>query len=348
MPSGCTIMVDNLRGCRSEVHGQRYMLKKQRLEKLTYVRERIDNEVAVHLKDKTFRAMGIHPIYILSKGEWGSVEKNSIILKHYHRETCVKKPKLEGVEVTSFKVSAVGSNVKRAFKGHTKKNPIRLCEITKNFIEIVINKEEIASEKKIKFIDTADHSSSGKALLLLSGSRASIPLPTSCNKDIVGEFKTSRYDIIKKGGSHFGSMGESYGVGCAPKMGNVGGLSVGEFCAPVDVNLHSGMFNVMREWVGVGAQIPDRIIPKVMSHITVCNKKISETIQERYGEGDGTKFVTNILLGYGKHMGDFISSHLCQNCFTKITHTECDCCFTLLYVPPQPNKPNKSALLHSH
>lgn len=118
-------------------------------------------------------------------------------------------------------------------------------------------------------------------------------------------------------------------------MSNTGGLSVGEFCSPSGVNLPQKTQDVMREWVGVGAQILDGFIPKIMSHVTLCNKKIREMLQHKYGEGTETDFVKNVLDGYGKDMGDFVSAHLCHNCFTEVTHTECDCCFTLLFVPPQ-------------
>ena len=105
------------------------MQKKERRTKLAYMQERVETEVMAHLNNKTFKSTGIHPVYILSKGEWAGVEANSIVLEHYSRETCVKKTKLESVEVTSFKVRAIGLNINRAFKGHSKKTPLRLGEI---------------------------------------------------------------------------------------------------------------------------------------------------------------------------------------------------------------------------
>ena len=64
----------------------RHVARKLRKKNLERIKTTLEDEVTSQLKDKSFGSTGMHPIYILSKGEWSCIKPNSITLK-YNQET---------------------------------------------------------------------------------------------------------------------------------------------------------------------------------------------------------------------------------------------------------------------
>lgn len=315
----------------------RLQKKRMRREESTALQLEAEKSFENLLTDKSMGSRGSHPIYILSNSEWGQIRDNCINLSDFGKTRSGGIGGRGNIRMTTYRIESVGKNVHREFERHHKNSPFRLDQVTKKYIGLTVMKDHIKHDSNITLVNEDNSYSSGRALLFLGAMNRKKSHATFCEGKVLDNFHRACRNLVKKTGTfHFGTRGTMFGIGCTPTYSINDNLSVGEF-AGSDRSMGEGktVRDLMGEWVVTGAQILEKVVPRIMRNVTIGNRGISTLFQKRFKNSTKTSSTRNITDGICDDFTNFISTNFCTDAHTKILHTELDCCFTLLFVPPQ-------------
>ena len=283
-----------------------------------------------------------HPLYVLTISQFENITSNNIIIRDFvslNIEISFKK-----VRQTFYKISRedVGDNIAPYLTILKHDNFICLDAVKRNFLSITMEIDsKFLNDTMIELIDDKSPNSSNMVLLFLATYNNNFHKESNI-EDVSKLFRQNRFNINGKGtsGNHFGSSGESYGIGLVPKYRkNHIGLTFGQYAKKKrrkDPNeIDSRMTDIMLNYLDNAKALPCMIIPEVyekMMAVDIATRKYLSLYFTSIRSINTTNKETKPQ--------SFMSSQMNINATTLIPHTEMDRSSTLIYVPLQPNKEN--------
>ena len=283
-----------------------------------------------------------HPLYVLTVSQFENITSNNIIIRDFvslNIDTSLKR-----VRQTFYKLSRedVGDNIAPYLKILKHDNFICLAAVKRNFLSITMEiNSKFRNDNMIDLIDDKFSNSSNMVLLFLATYNNNFSIDSNI-EDVSKLFRQNRFNINGSGtsGNHFGSSGESYGIGLVPKYRkNHIGLTFGQYAEKkrrTDQNEIDGRMNdIMLNYLDNAKALPCMIIPEVYE------KMMAVDIATRKYLSVNFRRITSInSMSEETKPQSFMSSQMNINVTTLIPHTEMDRSSTLIYVPLQPNKKN--------
>ena len=281
-----------------------------------------------------------HPLYVLTKSQFDHIKSNNILIRDFvplNVDTSLKK-----VRHAFYKLSRedVGDNIAPYFKILKHDNFICLDTVKRNFLSITMEIDpKLCNDSMLCLIGDKLSNSRNMVLLFLATYNNNLPKASNI-KDFSKLFRQNRFNIngSRTSGNHFGSSGESYGIGFVPKYRqNQFGLTFGQYAEKKRRKdrgkIDRKMTNIMLNYLDDAKALPCMIIPKVyekMMAFDIATQKYLSIIFTGITSINSMTDETEIK--------SFMSSQMNINVTTLIPHTEMDRSSTLIYVPVQPNK----------
>ena len=161
----------------------------------------------------------VHPVHVLSKHEFAKIEDNNIVLEDL-KCTIIKSGKRTNKQkIYTVNGKNIGKNQRTHIKPNTHDSIVRLDQIKKRFITVTTRVwPNIIDNDRIELIGHVPENSSGMILLMISTFNDQIR--NEQNVDEIVEIFRKCHKPIKVGNNsdyHFGTSGETYGVGFVAK-----------------------------------------------------------------------------------------------------------------------------------
>ena len=281
-----------------------------------------------------------HPLYVLTISQFEHLASNNIIIRDFvslNMDISFKK-----VRQTFYKLRRedVGGNIAPYFQILKKDNFICLSTVKRNFLSITTEINcQLRNNKQLTLIGDKLSNSSNMVLLFLASYNCNIPR-TSFVNDVIMLFRQNRFNINGSGtsGNHFGSSGESYGVGLVPKYSkNQQGLTFGKYAdkkRKIDPEeMDRKMNDIMSTYLQHAKIAAGTIISGIYEKMMVFDIATRKYLSVVFPDIDFKKSVSTTMA-----IQSFMSSQMNINATTLIPHTEMDRSSTLIYVPIQFNK----------
>ena len=281
-----------------------------------------------------------HPLCVLTKSEFDDIVSNNVTVREFSPLKIDFSPKK--VRQTFFKVGRddIGVNIAPHLKILKHDNLVCLSAVKRNFLSITTEiNSTLRNDNLICLLGDSVPNSSNMVLLFLA--TYDKDFPRKCNlKSNASLFRQNRFNINGNGtsGNHFGSSGESYGIGFVPKYRqNKFGLTFGQYAekkTKTDHNKTYGKMNqVMLEYLQDAKTFPCEIIPNIYAKMMAF-----DTATRRFLPSVFTDFTLEKMRSNDSRIEPFMSSQININVTTLIPHTELDVSSTLIYVPMQTTK----------
>ena len=281
-----------------------------------------------------------HPLYVLTDTQFKQISDNNITVKNIiPLKINIHQKK---VRQTFCKISRnnIGVNILPHFENLKHDNIISLSSVKNNFLSITMEVDSrLRSDSMVSLLGGDSSQSSNMVLLFLATYNIDVKQDASINRHI-DIYRKNRFNINTPGrkGNHFGTIGESYGVGLVPKYKRDKlGLTFGEYADKTKTMNQNQFFRLMRcimskqleEAIVIPCLIIPQLIDKMFAYEINTKKYLSSLLPENYMK----------KLQIEKcQMESFMSTQININVTASIPHTEHDRSSTLIYVPQQTNK----------
>jgi len=281
-----------------------------------------------------------HPLHVLTETQFKQISDNNITVKNIVPLSINVSQKK--IRQTFGKISrdGIGVNIVPHFKNLKNHNVICLSTVKRNFLSITTELDSSLRNNSMVSLRGGDSSeSSNMVLLFLATYNENVKKGPSINQ-YIDIYRKNRFNINASGSNrnHFGTVGESYGVGLVPKYKqNKVGLSFGEYANKMKKirrkQINRLMRCIMSKQLDEAIVLPCLIIPQLIEKMfafDISTKKyLSSLLPEKYSK---KLRIEKCQLEY------FISTQININVTASIPHTEFDRSSTLIYVPEQMNK----------
>ena len=281
-----------------------------------------------------------HPLHVLTETQFKHISDNNITVKDIiPLNISVHEKK---VRQTFCKISRndIGVNILPHFENLKHDNIICLSSVKKNFLSITTEvNSRLRNDNMVSLLGGESSKSSNMVLLFLATYNKDVKQDTSINQHI-DIYRRNRFNINHAGktGNHFGTVGESYGLGLVPKYKqNNLGLTFGEYSDKMKTMHRNQIYTLMRcimskqleEAIVIPCLIIPELIDKMFAFEISTKKYLSSLLPENY--------IKKLRIGKCQ-METFMSTQININVTVSIPHTEPDRSSTLIYVPEQTNK----------
>ena len=281
-----------------------------------------------------------HPLCVLTKTEFDDIVSNNVTVRDFI--PLMIDFSLKKVRQTFFKVSRddIGVNIAPHLKILKNDNLLCLSAVERNFLSITTEIDStLRNDNMICLLGDSVPNSSNMVLLFLATYNKDVPKKSNLKKN-ASLFRQNRFNINGNGtsGNHFGSSGESYGIGFVPKYRqNKFGLTFGQYAEKKrktdHVETYGKMNQVMLEYLHEAKTLPCSIISRIDEKMMVFN-----TATRRFLSSVFTDVTLEKLRKKDTGIEPFMSSQININVTTLIPHTELDVSSTLIYIPVQTTK----------
>lgn len=281
-----------------------------------------------------------HPLHVLTETQFKEISDNNITVKNVIPLMVSVSGKK--VRQTFCKISRdrIGVNIVPHFKNLRHDNVICLSKIKNNFLSITTEVDSrLRNDSMLTLLDVDSSESSNMVLLFLATYNKDVNQNILINQ-YIDVYRKNRFNINTRSskGNHFGTIGESYGVGLVPKYKqNKIGLTFGEYAHkrkkihPKKINrlMRFVLSKQLEEAIFIPCLIFPQLIDKMFAFDIITKKYLSYLLPQKYTK----KFRSNKC-----QLETFMSTQINVNITVSIPHTEPDRSSTLIYVPEQKNK----------
>ena len=307
-------------------HRGKHVKRKRQRQMYETEHNKLNNTLQQYLKP-------VHPVHVLSKHEFAKIEDNNIVLEDL-KCTIIKSGKRTNKQkIYTVNGKNIGKNLRTHIKPNTHDNIVRLDRIKKRFITVTTRVcPNIIDDDRIELIGHVPENSSGMILLMISTFNDQIR--NEQNVDEIVEIFRKCHKPIKVGNNsdyHFGTSGETYGVGFVAKYNvDQNGYSFEPYARKDSFfsNNHIAECNkIMEHLLNLSLKLPKQLIPNIYRNTSVVGYAVKDHLRKRnHLESHITNFDT---------IPSYISSQFNINATTKYPHTEFDQSSTVIFVPNQ-------------
>lgn len=301
---------------------------KRKRQQQMYETERKNVKITIQQHPKP-----VHPVHVLTKHEFEKIKDNNIVLEDL-KSTIIKSGKRTNRQIIyNVNRDNVGKNLKLHFKPNTHNNIIHMNRIKKRFITVTTRVcASIVNDDRIELIGNVPENASGMILLMIATFNDKIKNDL-CVDDIVEIFRKCKKPIKVGNNSdyHFGTSGETYGVGLVAKYNiDRNGCSFGPY-ARRDSHFSSNHIaesnKIMEYLLNLSLKLPTVIIPNIYKNTSIVGSAVKDQLcKSNHLESQ----ITNL-----DSTPTYISSQFNINVTTKYPHTEFDQSSTVIFVPNQ-------------